>query len=37
MTLRFILGFAIGLLLGASIALAIANSGGANTPDASSG
>ena len=28
MTLRFILGFAIGLLVGASIALAVSHSGG---------
>lgn len=30
MTLRFILGFALGLLIGASIALAVSQSGGAH-------
>lgn len=30
MTLRFILGFAIGLLVGASIALAVSHFGGAS-------
>jgi len=38
MTLRFILGFALGLLIGASIALAVSQSGGsahAEHPDLS--